>query len=30
MLGAQRSHCHDKTISGFFDSSEDVRQKGRM
>jgi len=30
MLGSQRSHCHDKTNSGFVDSSEGVGQKGRM
>jgi len=30
MLGSQRSHCHDKTNSGFVDSSEGVRREGRM
>ena len=30
MLGSQRSHCHDKTSSGFVDSSEGVGRKGRM
>ena len=30
MLGPQRSHCHDKVISGFVDSSEGVGLKGRM
>jgi len=30
MLGSQRSHCHDKTNSGFVDSSEGVGRKGRM
>ena len=30
MLGSQRSDCHDKTNSGFVDSSEGVGQKGRM
>jgi len=30
MSGSQRSHCHDKTNSGFVDSSEGVGRKGRM
>jgi len=30
MLGSQRSHCHDKTNSGFVDSSEGVGRKARM
>jgi len=30
MLGSQRSHCHNKTNSGFVDSSKGVRRKGRM
>jgi len=30
MLGSQRSHCHNKTNSGFVDSSEGVGRKGRM
>ena len=30
MLDSQRSHCNDKTNSGFVDSSEGVGQKGRM
>ena len=29
MLGSQRSHCHDKTNSGFVDSSEGVGRTGR-
>jgi len=28
MLGSQRSHCHNKTNSGFVDSSEGVGRKG--
>ena len=30
ILGSQRSHCHNKTNSGFVDSSEGVGRKGRM
>jgi len=30
MLGSQRSHSHNKTNSGFVDSSEGVGRKGRM
>jgi len=30
MLGSQRFHCHDKTNSGVFDSSEVDGWKGRM
>jgi len=30
MLGSQRSRCHDKTDSGFVDSSKGVGRKGRM
>ena len=30
MLSSQRSHCHNKTNSGFVDSSEGVGRKGRM
>jgi len=30
MLGSQRSHCHNKTNSGFVDSREGVGRKGRM
>jgi len=30
MLSSQRSHCHDKTHSGFVDSSEGVGRKGQM
>jgi len=30
MLSSQRSHFHGKTDSGFVDSSEGVRLKGRM
>ena len=30
MLGSQRSHSHDKTDSGFVDSSEGVGRKGRI
>ena len=30
MLGSQRSHCHDKTNSGFVNSSEGVGRKGRI
>jgi hypothetical protein len=28
MLGSQRSHCHNKTNSGFADSSKGVGRKG--
>ena len=28
MLGSQRSHCHNKTNSGFVDSSEGVGSEG--
>jgi len=27
MLGSQKSHCHDKTNSGFVDSSEGVGRR---
>jgi len=30
MLGSQRSYCHNKTNSGFTDSSESVGRKGKM
>jgi len=30
MLGSQRSHCHNKTNSGFVDSTEGVGRKGQM
>jgi len=30
MLGSKRSHCHNKTNSGFVDSSEGIGRKGRM
>jgi len=30
MVGSQRFNCHDKTNSGFVDSSEGVGMNGRM
>jgi len=30
MLGSKRSHCHNKTNSGFVDSSEGIGLQGQM